>query len=228
MIVEWFMCILLSITSFKRANIMSFLAAYIYDRVMAETEAACLKQWRQELLSTVAGNVLEIGAGTGANIPFYNIETVNLILCEPDPIMRKQLKQKLVDAHLLNVIVSNDGAEDINVPDHSMDCVVSTLVCCSVKDLGISLQEIKRVLKPGGRFIFLEHVAAEVGTSRRRWQNILNPVWKKIAGNCHLNRDTQQAIITAGFKLELIKDESMRKAIPIIRPTIRGVAISPG
>jgi ubiquinone/menaquinone biosynthesis C-methylase UbiE len=207
---------------------MSFLAAYIYDRVMADTEAACLKQWRQELLSTVAGNVLEIGAGTGANIPFYNIERVNLTLCEPDPIMRKQLKQKLADTHLLNIIVSNDGAEDINAPDHSMDCVVSTLVCCSVKDLGISLQEIKRVLKPGGRFIFLEHVAAEIGTGRSRWQNILNPVWRKIAGNCHLNRDTQQAIIDAGFKLELIKNESMRKAIPIIRPTIRGVAISPG
>jgi ubiquinone/menaquinone biosynthesis C-methylase UbiE len=206
---------------------MSFLAAYIYDRIMADTEAACLRPWRQELLSTVTGNVLEIGAGTGANISFYNIETVNLTLCEPDPIMRKQLKQKIVDAHLLNVIVSNDCAEEINVSDHSMDCVVSTLVCCSVKDLSASLQEIKRVLKPGGRFIFLEHVAAEAGTDRSRWQNILNPVWKKIAGNCHLNRHTQQAIITAGFELELIKNESMRKAIPVIRPTIRGVAISP-
>lgn len=206
---------------------MSFLLAYIYDKLMAETETACLRQWRQELLTTVSGNVLEIGAGTGANIPFYNMDNIEITLCEPDPIMRKQLVQKLIDRNILNATVSNDGAENINVKNGSLDFVVSTLVCCSVKDLDVSLQEIKRVLKPGGRFIFLEHIGAESGTNRRHWQNIMNPVWKKIAGNCHLNRNTQQAIVNAGFVIESVKNESMRKAIPLVRPTIRGVALSP-
>lgn len=206
---------------------MSFLAAYIYDKVMAETEAACLQQWRKSLLASVSGNVLEIGSGTGANLPFYMLDNVTLTLCEPESVMRKQLVEKIDAGKLKNIIVSTDGAEVIGVESNSMDYVVSTLVCCSVKDLNVSLLEVKRILKPGGKFIFLEHVAAPTGTSRRKWQNIINPIWKKIAGNCHLNRDTQKAIVNAGFHIEDISEESMRKAMPLVRPTIRGVAIKP-
>jgi ubiquinone/menaquinone biosynthesis C-methylase UbiE len=98
-------------------------------------------------------------------------------------------------------------------------------VCCSVKDVSKSLAEIKRVLKPGGKFVFLEHVAAIPGTRRRTWQNIINPLWRKIAGNCHLNRNTEQAILDAGFSIESIESESMRKAMGLVRPTVRGVAV---
>lgn len=207
---------------------MSFIAAYLYDKVMAETEAACLQAWRQSLLSDVTGKVLEIGSGTGANLPFYNLKNVQLTLCEPDAIMRKQLLEKVKGYEQKGIQVSTDGAEAIQAKDHEFDCVVSTLVCCSVNNLEQSLNEIKRVLKPGGRFMFLEHVAAKKGTSRRTWQNIINPIWKVLAGNCHLNRNTLQAIEDAGFKIESITNESMRKAMPLVRPTIRGVAIKMG
>jgi ubiquinone/menaquinone biosynthesis C-methylase UbiE len=211
----------------KRDHNMSFLAAYLYDKVMAETEAACLQKWRRDLLSGITGHVLEIGSGTGANLSFYTGKALTLTLCEPDPTMRKQLIEKLNQLGLANTTVSTDGAEIIQVPDHSLDYVVSTLVCCSVKDLATSLLEIKRVLKPSGKFVFLEHVAADAGSGRRKWQNILNPVWRKLAGNCHLNRNTQQAILDAGFHIESLVSESMRKAMPLVRPTIRGIAVSP-
>lgn len=204
---------------------MSFLAAYLYDKVMADTEAACLQQWREDLLKTVSGRVLEIGAGTGANLAFYDHKQVELTLCEPDAIMRKQLLKKIHDQQLTNIHTSTDGAEVIQAESNSMDYVVSTLVCCSVTDLSKSLKEIKRILKPGGKFVFLEHVAAQSGTGRRKWQNIINPVWRKLAGNCHLNRDTQQAILEAGFSIQAIESESMRKAMALVRPTIRGMAV---
>jgi hypothetical protein len=82
-------------------------------------------------------------------------------------------------------------------------------------------------LRPGGSLVFLEHVAAANGSSRRRWQNIVNPVWKTFMGNCHLNRETEQAIVTEGFEIIQIDRESMRKALPIVRPTIRGIAKKP-
>ena len=90
-----------------------------------------------------------------------------------------------------------------------------------------TFSEIKRILKPGGRLVFLEHVAAEVGTNRRIWQHRLNPFWRRIAGNCHLIRETENEIKKAGFEIESITRESMRKTISIVRPTIRGIALKP-
>ena len=95
---------------------------------------------------------------------------------------------------------------------------------CSVNDLHACLQEIKRVLRPGGGLVFMEHVAAPGGTSRRRWQDRLTPLWKKLMGNCHLNRETEKAMVAAGFQIVQIERESMRKAPPIVRPMIRGIA----
>lgn len=206
---------------------MSFLTAYLYDKVMAETEAACLQKWRNNLLKAVSGKVLEIGAGTGANLPYYDLSRVNLIMCEPDSAMRKQLLDKIQTQRVTGIKVTTHGAEHLDMEDNSVDVVVSTLVCCSVNDLSASLLEIKRILKPGGQFIFLEHVAAKTGTKRRAWQNFMNPLWRRLAGNCHLNRDTQTAIGDAGFQINTIESESMRKAMPLVRPTIRGVAVKP-
>jgi len=203
---------------------MSFIFAYFYDNLMLKTEEACLKEWRQKLLKNVSGNVLEIGAGTGANIEFYS-EDVNLVLAEPDKNMRQQIESKISNSNLKNALVSTGTAEQIEAEDDSFDFVVSTLVCCSVTNPELALLEIKRVLKPGGSLVFLEHVGAKQGSKRRRWQNIINPFWKKLAGNCHLNRDTEASILSAGFKINDIKRESMRKTIPIVRPAIRGMAV---
>lgn len=207
---------------------MSFLTAFFYDRVMAKTEAACLRQWRRELLGEVSGEVLEIGAGTGANISLYPERVSRLIMTEPDRHMRRRLEQKLARLDSQKLGVSAGSAEQIEAADESFDYVVTSLVCCSVADLNASLREIRRVLKPGGGLVFIEHVAAPAGTSRRRWQNRINPVWKIFMGNCHINRETEQAILGEGFEIVRIERESMRKAPPVVRPTIRGIAIKPG
>jgi len=203
---------------------MSLLIAFFYDRVMAKTEAACLREWRQDLLKQVSGEVLEIGAGTGANIRLYSDKVTRLVVTEPDKHMRKLLKEQ-VDNHSPGIVSVNGGtAERIEADDESFDYVVSSLVCCSVTDLNACLIEIRRILKPDGSLVFLEHVAAANGTSRRRWQNLLTPLWKIFMGNCHLNRETEQAMLNAGFEIVQIEKESMRKAPPVVRPTIRGIA----
>lgn len=194
---------------------------------MATTEAACLEEWRHELLRQVNGEVLEIGAGTGASIKHYSDKVTRLVLTEPDKHMRRLLKEKAGNHDLENIVVSDVAAEHIEAADDSFDFVVTTLVCCSVTDLQVCLREIRRVLRPGGGLVFLEHVAAADGTSRRKWQNRITPVWKTFMGNCHLNRETEQAIVAEGFEIIQIERESMRKALPVVRPTIRGIARKP-
>ena len=206
---------------------MSFLTALFYDRVMARAEEACLTDWRRELLGHAHGEVLEIGAGTGASIEHYPERVEKLVLSEPDRHMRRILERKVTEKGPETIRVTDGTAERIAAADESFDCVVATLVCCSVADLGATLQEIRRVLKKGGLFVFLEHVAAADGTSRRRWQQRINPLWKLLMGNCHLIRETEQAIVGAGFEIREIQRESMRKALPIVRPTIRGIAEKP-
>jgi ubiquinone/menaquinone biosynthesis C-methylase UbiE len=203
---------------------MSFFTAYFYDRFTAGAEEACLKDWRYQLLRHAYGDVLEIGAGTGASIRHYPDRVNNLVLTEPDLHMRRILNDKVSGMSMDKIRISNDAAENISAADESFDCVVAFLVCCSVTSLNGALNEVNRVLKKGGRFIFLEHVAAKQGSSRRRWQNWINPIWMPIMGNCHLNRETEQAIASAGFMIRNIQRESMRKALPVIRPTIRGIA----
>lgn len=203
---------------------MSFLAARLYDRFMAGAERACLGEWRRQLLEQVHGDVLEIGAGTGANIEHYPDSVSRLVLAEPDRHMRRILERYVSDRGIGAIRINDDSAERIRAGDGSFDFAVTALVCCSVSDLRASLLEIRRVLRPGGRLVFLEHVAAAEGTSRRRWQDWITPVWRPVMGNCHLNRDTERAMLDAGFRMKEIRRESMRKAMPILRPTIRGIA----
>lgn len=203
---------------------MSYLTAYFYDRVMAKAEEACLKEWRYELLKQVSGDVLEIGAGTGASINFYPQTITKLVLSEPDKHMRKRLEVNAKKSYVRNISITSATAEQIDADDESFDFVVTSLVCCSLTNLEAGLLEVKRVLKPGGGLVFLEHVAAAEGTRRRWWQNRINPLWRRLMGNCNLNRETELAMLSAGFSIGQITRESMRKALPIVRPTIRGVA----
>jgi len=202
---------------------MSFITALIYDKILAPAEEACLMQWRRELLQNISGHVLEIGAGTGSNLGFYPDTVQSLVLSEPDIHMRRKMEKKITSSKF-EITLTTGSAEKIEAENESYDYVVSSLVCCSVSQLELALLEIWRVLKPAGQLVFLEHVAAAKGTKRRQWQNRVNPFWRKLAGNCHLNRDTESAISAAGFKILEIKRESMRKAMPLVRPTIRGIA----
>ncbi|MDH3979004.1 MAG: class I SAM-dependent methyltransferase [Gammaproteobacteria bacterium] len=203
---------------------MSYISAFFYDRLLAPAEEACLKKWRHDLLRDISGDVFEIGAGTGSNLEFYPDTLRSLVLSEPDVHMRRQLEKKITSSKY-NASVTSCTAENIEAEDESCDFVVTSLVCCSVGHLESVLLEVRRVLKPRGKLVFLEHVAAPQGTKRRRWQNLINPFWRKLAGNCHLNRETESAILNNGFEILEIKRESMRKAMPLVRPTIRGTAI---
>ena len=201
---------------------MSFITAYLNDRLSEKAEKLFLRSWRRELLEHAHGDVLEIGAGTGANIEHYSDKVKRLVLTEPDKHKRRIMEKKMADKGMDKVEISDDTAEQIRAEDESFDCVVAFIVFCCVSNPGTALQEIKRVLKPGGYFIFLEHVAAPEGTSIRRWQNWLNPIWRIVGDN--INRETEEAIVRAGFKMKEIKRESIPKALPIYRPSIRGIA----
>lgn len=205
---------------------MSRLLAIAYDRLTARTEAACLQAWRAELLAGVAGDVLEIGAGTGHNLAHYGPEVRRLVLAEPDRHMRARLAARMSatppPAAAVEVVAA--PAERLPFADGEFDAVVSTLVLCSVTDLAAALAEVRRVLRPGGRLLFVEHVAATTRPDRLRWQRRLEPLWRRAAGGCHLTRTTGVAIAAAGFRLDDVTSESMRQALPVVRPTVRGRA----
>jgi len=203
--------------------------ARIYDRFMAATEQACLARWRGELLADLQGEVLEVGAGTGANLPYYSAAVENLVLSEPEPAMRKQLEQKLASqAHAAQQVeIAAALSHQLPYEAGRFDAVVCTLVLCSVPDVAASLAEVRRVLKPGGKFVFIEHVRDEQRAGRRLLQHAVQPAWRLIAGGCHLTRRTEQLIEGAGFEIQQIERESMRKALPIVRPSIRGLANAP-
>lgn len=203
---------------------MGRMMAALYDRTMKATEEACLEEWRIGLVSDLEGEVLEVGAGTGLNLPFYPTSVTRLVLSEPDRHMRQKLAEKAAQS-AVRVEVSDATLETLPMEGESFDAVVSTLVLCSVPELEKALTEIRRVLRPGGKFVFLEHVAAEDRPRRLKWQHRAEPFWKWFAGNCHLTRRTEAAIVAAGFELDEITRESMRKAMPVVRPTIRGVAV---
>ncbi len=200
---------------------MSWWFAPFYDGFMRKSEEACVREWRRALLADVGGDVLDLGAGTGANLPFLSRDA-RVVAAEPDPAMSKQLRLRARELNLSVDVVTTD-AEALPFASESFDTVVSTLVLCTVRDPERALAEAKRVLRPGGRLVFLEHVAAE-DPGRYRLQRWLEPVWTPLAGGCHVTRRTHESIERAGFTIESLQRESMRKAVPIVRPSIRGVA----
>ena len=174
--------------------------AATYDILTRWSERKLLSQLRAGTAAEATGTVLEVGAGTGANLPYYKRDRVGKIVAtEPDPYMLRRAERR---ARELGVSVEfhRCSAEALPFGEASFDTVVATLVFCSVDDPARALAEVKRVLKPGGAFRFIEHVRAE-GGSGGRLQDILTPVWKRIGAGCHLNRRTAASIEAAGFEI---------------------------
>ena len=210
---------------------MSRFMAALYDPFMRKTEVACLRAWREALLSDLAGDVVEVGAGTGANLSHYPSTLRSLTLCEPDPAMRARLSIALEtqrsSAPDRAVTVIDAPAERLPLASESVDAVVCTLVLCSVRDPRAALDEMRRVLHPGGKLHFIEHVAARDNPARLRWQHRVEPLWRVVADGCHVTRDTAKTIREAGFEVADERSESMRQALPWVRPSVRGVAVKP-
>jgi len=191
-----------------------------YDRGFEATEEAGLREMRRQLLAQARGRVLEVGAGTGLNLAHYPEGIESLTLVEPDPHMSKQLRPKLARVPL-EVEVVEAPAERLPFEDDSFDTVVVTLVLCTVPDQNAALAEIGRVLKPGGRFLFLEHVRSR-DPRLARWQDRWERPWHFLGDGCHCNRDTLATLAAAGFDVSAVEHDRLPKAPPIVRPLIRG------
>lgn len=180
--------------------------AAIYDPMMAGAERAGLADLRAELLAPLTGHVLEIGAGTGANLEHYPPGVTRLTCCEPVPEMRRRLEDRVQAAPptAVELDVRAAPAEQPPAGDASVDHVVSTLVLCTVTDLAAAVAEIRRVLRPGGTLVMVEHVVSP-GPVARRVQHALTPAWKVVARGCHLDRDTVGALASAGFDLREVQ-----------------------
>jgi SAM-dependent methyltransferase len=199
------------------------LFAAIYDRGLKATEDAGLRQMRRELLAEAGGRVLEIGAGTGVNLDLYPEAVEDLVVTEPDPHMAKRLRLKLAGSSR-QVGLVEAPAEELPFEDSTFDTAVATLVLCTVPDPAASLAEAARVLKPGGRLLFIEHVRAEE-PGLARWQDRLEQPWRLLGDGCHCNRDTVAAIAGSRFAIDGIRRERMPKAPPIVSPLVRGSAV---
>ncbi len=199
------------------------LFAASYDRMTGPVERGWLGERRGQLLAELTGDVLDVGAGTGAGLPHYRAGA-RVIAAEPDPAMRAQLARKAVGAPV-PVEISDAAAESLPYPDASFDAVVFTLVLCTVADPERALAEAGRVLRPTGRLVVLEHVRGEGRLAR--WQDRLTPVWRRIAAGCHPNRDTRAAVERAGFTFERVEAFQVPPNWSITSPMLEAVAIPP-
>jgi ubiquinone/menaquinone biosynthesis C-methylase UbiE len=180
--------------------------ASFYERMSrSKGEQSFMNPLRKEVIDQARGLVLEIGAGNGLNFAFYEPERVErLEAIEPDSAMLRFARERAAKARV-PVNLTQAPVEKLPFADDSFDSVVVTLVFCSVGDPGRGLREVRRVLKPGGSLLMLEHVRAH-GAIAATMQNIITPVNKLVAGNCHWNRNTEKTVIEAGFRIEQRRD----------------------
>jgi ubiquinone/menaquinone biosynthesis C-methylase UbiE len=196
------------------------IAASLYDHILSPFEKSWFGERRSCLLRRASGAVLEIGGGTGINLPCYSgVEKV--VFTDPDQHMLRQAEWKLKRARV-PVLLGQARAEALPFAENSFDTVVATLVFCTVQSPQESLKEVRRVIRPDGRLLLLEHVLGE--GNRAVWQNRLTPVWSKVSMGCHLNRDTVDQVQGAGFEFESLEQYEPPALPRLTRPAVVGVA----
>jgi len=198
--------------------------AAVYDPMMKSAERGELGRLRDEVVGSARGAVLEIGAGTGLNLPRYPVVD-RLVATEPEEPMRRRLLTR-AGAAPVPVEVVSAPAEALPFDDGEFDTVVSTLVLCSVDDPSAAAREIRRVLRPGGRFLFLEHGGGE-GT-RAEWQRRLDGVWSAVNAGCHLTRNVTDVLASADLHPEEMRVLEPRPVPSIILPFRIGTAVAGG
>lgn len=204
---------------------MSFYEQHILPHVI---DFACgdkvIMEQRQHVLAAAEGRVLEVGMGSGLNLRYYNPDKVDFVWgLEPSDGMRKKAQKNLQQSPVQVEWLGLPG-EEIPLDSHSADTVVLTFTLCTIPEWETALRQMKRVLKPGGKLLFCEHGAAP-DEAVARWQNRVNPLWKKIAGGCHLNRNIPELISQAGFSIRELEADYLPKTPRIAGFRYRGYAI---
>jgi len=187
--------------------------ARAYEKLMPIVERAGFSEKRQQLLSQASGKVLEIGAGTGLNLPYYQ-EDVELVAVEPDVEMAGIFRSRASGCKVEVIECTLSDLVSFGVERHSFDYVVATLVLCSVRDVDESLGTISQFLRPGGKFLFIEHVVTP--GIHEIIQKLATPVWMKVAGGCHLDRD----LLGEFDNSEMVVTDLMRFNFPLGGPLI--------
>jgi ubiquinone/menaquinone biosynthesis C-methylase UbiE len=198
--------------------------AMTYDRQMAKTEKAGLSAFRQRLLAGAKGQVIEIGGGTGANLPCYGPDVESLTITEPQLPMLRHLERRVREQRPVAKVL-RAPAEDLPFDDDTFDVAVSTLVLCGVDDQPRALRELRRVLRPGGLLLFIEHVRSG-DPGRARLQDRMN--WlNRLVVCCDCNRPTLDSITKAGFTVTQVEHTALPKAPKFVSPAIMGTATAP-
>lgn len=193
------------------------LFAALYDPVTRPFEKRIVEH-REYLTEGVTGDVLDLGAGTGANFPYLRDTDASLHAVEPDPHMLKRARERAEELDI-DIELRSDRAESLSYEDDSFDYVIAGLVFCTIGDVDEALDEVARVLRPDGEFRFLEHVGDD-GLSRRL-QETVNPLWKRCAGGCNLHRDTAERF-EAREEFETVETETFRDGVTPVNPLVRG------
>lgn len=207
-----------------RAGLRKRLFARWYDKMTARYEAY-ISPRKRSLFTELPDTVMEIGPGTGANLAYLR-KGCKWIGIEPNPYMHPQLQEKAAGLGV-EAEFRLATAEAIEADDSSVEVVLGTLVLCSVPDPHQVLAEIHRVLKPGGKFYFIEHVAAPQRTWLRVWQRVMRPIWMCFADGCHPDREAGTAIRNAGFQSVELEDFRVPfpPAAPFVSPHVAGFAV---
>ena len=161
-----------------------------------------LRPYRERVIGAAEGRVLEIGIGSGRNLPFYRPQVTELLALEPSPQLAAMARHARHPDMPVNFVEAS--AEAIPLDDRSVDTVVTTWTLCSIPDAAMALTEMRRVLRPNGKLLFVEHGMAP-DKNIKRWQDWLTPAWKRIGGGCHLNRPIQSMIESAGFGIDRLE-----------------------
>ncbi len=193
-----------------------------YPALMARVERAGQSELRAAQLREARGRTLEIGAGNGFSVPHYTDAVTELVLLEPNPFFRRTLEEETARTAPTAVQVTDGDVHDLGFPDRSFDTVTASLVFCSVTDPVRALHEVHRVLKPGGRFLFHEHVRGH--GARAVLQDLLTPLQRRLADGCHANRDFERFLLDSPLELDELVRTRMPTSLPTIVPLVVGAA----
>jgi ubiquinone/menaquinone biosynthesis C-methylase UbiE len=194
----------------------------IYDPLLWVAERAGMGQRRAALLGQAKGQVLELGAGTGLNLPYYPEGLKELVLTEPSPPMVTRLERRAKRPGITASVMVAD-AERLPFEDDRFDTVVSTLVLCTVDEPQRAIDEITRVLRPGGKLLFLEHVRAD-SPRLARWQDRLHRPWHAFAAGCHANRATVDMLRDSPLRVEAVESDRWSRMPAMVHPLAIGTA----